>query len=284
MATTSGSESQNEHTSAVATTSGVGSQNGNASLKTDMKRRNSKGKLLKESRYPSTESRKRYTTRAYPPYDPDEHDHLVRPSKTNLIMKDMEGYPLWMEPFGNPELISTACRLDDLTIANLIDYGLETKTLNERWPVEFDQKGNIRALRMPLGFAAKMYVSAGERDRNGNVATGDDEGWYYRWYRGIHLLCGDESLDKYRHRPSHEDRMPDTWYFDLEFKCYIQDLERSKEEADLLVEQRRLLKGDDDESLKRGVDEETETEGDTEYPARKKPRIASPPQQRRASI
>ena len=93
------------------------------------------------------------------------------------------------------DMLPSACRLDDLTIANLID----AKTLNSKWPVEFDQKKNIKAARMPLGFAAKMWVSEVDTDRHGRVAAADQQGYYYRWYHGIHILCGEEGLDRYRH-------------------------------------------------------------------------------------
>ena len=40
-------------------------------------------------------------------------------------------------------------------------------------------------------------VNVGDTDRQGNVDT--EQGWYYKWYRGIHLLCGEEGLDRYKH-------------------------------------------------------------------------------------
>ena len=39
------------------------------------------------------------------------------------------------------------CRLDDLTVATLLNT--ETaKQLRDRWPVEFDKKGRVRAVRL----------------------------------------------------------------------------------------------------------------------------------------
>ena len=41
----------------------------------------------------------------------------------------------------------------------------------------------VKASRMPLGYAAKMYIQVGDIDRNGRAAT--QAGWYYKWYRGL---------------------------------------------------------------------------------------------------
>lgn len=83
---------------------------------------------------------------------------------------------------------------------------------------------------MPLGYAAKMYVSQGAVDRNGEIATQD--GWYYKWYRGLHLLCGEEGINKYQHRPSHEDPLPETWHYDVNFRCVYQEDELEAEETE----------------------------------------------------
>ena len=50
------------------------------------------------------------------------------------------------------------------------------KYYHSRWPVEFDSKKNIKASQMPLGYAAKMWVNAGDVDRHGKPASSD--GWY----------------------------------------------------------------------------------------------------------
>ena len=95
--------------------------------------------------------------------------------------------------------------------------------------VEFDRKKNNKASRMPLGFAAKMFVPVGDIDRNGHAAT--QAGWYYKWYRGIHILCGEEGAGRYKHRPSHEDTMPEMWYYDIDFRCQVQEKEHGDEET-----------------------------------------------------
>lgn len=57
--------------------------------------------------------------------------------------------------------VPTACRQNDLTLSKLIDANLSAKTLGTKWPVELGQKKMIKAVRMPLGFAAKMWVDEG---------------------------------------------------------------------------------------------------------------------------
>ena len=56
---------------------------------------------------------------------------------------------------------------------------------------------------MPLGFAAEIYVSKGDEDRLKRKATEDQEGYHYKRYFGIHMLCGEEGLRYYKHCPSH---------------------------------------------------------------------------------
>ena len=85
---------------------------------------------------------------------------------------------------------------------------------------------------MPLGYAAKMHASRGDRDHWGRIKTTEQEGWYYKWYRGLHLLCGEEGWAQYKHCPSFEDRLANTWYFDLDFPCVYQDDERGEEETE----------------------------------------------------
>ena len=75
----------------------------------------------------------------------------------------------------------------------------------------FDKKKDIKAVRMPLGFAAKVYVSESDEDRLKRKATSIDEGYYYKWYFGIHMLCGEEELRDYKHRPSHQERRKVIW-------------------------------------------------------------------------
>ena len=48
---------------------------------------------------------------------------------------------------------------------------------------------------MPLGHAAKAFKKAGDKDIDGNVLTDEDEGWYYLWHRGLHMLGGQEFVE-----------------------------------------------------------------------------------------
>ena len=85
-------------------------------------------------------------------------------------------------------------RLDDLTVSRVIGK-FTKKELHRYWPVDFDRDGMIRVKRVPLGDAAKVWVNAGEEDIDGNIVGLHDQGFYYKWYAGIHQLCGKEGLD-----------------------------------------------------------------------------------------
>ena len=69
---------------------------------------------------------------------------------------------------------------------------------------EFDKNRMIRAQRYPLGIAAKVFRQKGDIDMNGKPAP--KAGWYYLWYRGLQLLCGEEGKVQFMHRPSYEDK------------------------------------------------------------------------------
>ena len=60
------------------------------------------------------------------------------------------------------------------------------------------------ARRLPLGFPATITVKKGDVDFKGQVATEDGE--YFKWWRGIHCLCGKVGYDKgsWVIRPAHE--------------------------------------------------------------------------------
>ncbi len=94
-------------------------------------------------------------------------------------------------------------RLDDFAV-HLVGEGAGVQERSDNWPPEFNEDGMIRASRMPLGLAAKVWASAGDVDIDGNKVL--EDGWYYVWYRGIHLLCGHEGLKKklYMIRPRYE--------------------------------------------------------------------------------
>lgn len=92
------------------------------------------------------------------------------------------------------------------------------------WPAEFDNKFMVRATRLPLGYAWKIFVKAGDRDCNGIEADADAAGYYYGWWRGLHPLVGKEGLDAriYQIRPPYEEfKAPGmTWF--VESRCVVQ--------------------------------------------------------------
>lgn len=95
-------------------------------------------------------------------------------------------------------------RLDDLAVAKVLESGKFTQRERmRRWRAEFDGDGMVRLGRIPLGYAAKMYVKAGDEDMDGNTVQPGQEGYYYKWWPGVHCLMGKEGYDKglYKARP-----------------------------------------------------------------------------------
>ena len=66
----------------------------------------------------------------------------------------------------------------------------------------------VRATRLPLGRPYKIWITTGEIDGNGYVATAGDRGWYYGYWKGLHALYGHEGYvaagEKHHIRPSYE--------------------------------------------------------------------------------
>ena len=116
-------------------------------------------------------------------------------------------YTLYMTPVvERVEAIPTSgVRLDDMTAAFVLAL-CNQKTLHANWPAEFDIKGMIRATRMPLGHPAKFWKEEGHVDIDGKIVPVGGAGYYYKWWRGLHCLCGKEGLDRdlYLIRPSFE--------------------------------------------------------------------------------
>ncbi|KAL9011170.1 MAG: hypothetical protein Q9173_003964 [Seirophora scorigena] len=117
-------------------------------------------------------------------------------------------------------------RLDDLTVALVLGVIDCPKSLNEWWPGEFDVNDMPKAERIPLGHAAKMWVSAGDVDSDGNVATEADEGYYYLWWKGLQVLMGQEGHDAgmYMVRPSWELDEQTGFSFKLTHRAVVQAL------------------------------------------------------------
>lgn len=108
-------------------------------------------------------------------------------------------------------------RVDDYTIFMLISKLPRAHLAN--WKADFDTKGMVKSRRYPLGVAAKEYCKVGRVDRNGKKVQKGKAGWYYLWYKGIHLLCGDEGRDKYKIRPSFEDESDCVFEFDRNYRA-----------------------------------------------------------------
>ena len=154
------------------------------------------------------------------------HARLKSRGEYPEFMKAFDGYLLFMDPHTEPKNFPKFCvRLDDCTLGKALDH-YSKKEMGKFWRADCDKKGTPRAIRRPLGNASKIWVNAGDKDLNGKVATITDVGWYYRWWGGIHLLCGDEGFEDgiYLMRPSFEDLLPPGDWFKLEprYKCRIQ--------------------------------------------------------------
>lgn len=180
----------------------------------------------KKSKSKSTPSKKRgiprkpsramlkFSMTRYKIYDPasNEKAPLPRDQKSHHSFDRYDDFRLYMLPS-----IKNACeihceipregiRLDDMHVATVLGSGLYGKrTLNRFWKAEFDAAhGMTRTTRVPLGHAAKEWKNVGDVDIDGNVLQEGEQGWYYLWHRGIHLLGGQECLDAelYLQRPS----------------------------------------------------------------------------------
>ncbi len=131
--------------------------------------------------------------------------------------------------YSNPRLkdINTVptsgVRIDDLTISKVIG-NLTQITLHRHWPADLDMRGMIRARRVPLGRAAKMWVDAGTKDIDDMVVNEGEEGYYYKIWGGLHPLMGAEGrlADLYMIRPSYEEFRCEGFTFKKGLKAVIQ--------------------------------------------------------------
>lgn len=165
-----------------------------------------KQRIIKPPKKPTPGLRK-YDTNHYRLYNAttqNQGDAVLDPFRH---FGQYDGYALYINPnLKDTELDQiphSGVRVDDLTASKVLSH-YNYSILRTRWPAEFDQKGMIRATRVPLGRAAKRWVNRGERDVDENLVV--KEGWYYLSWGGIHTLMGKEGLDvdRYWVRPSHE--------------------------------------------------------------------------------
>ena len=152
----------------------------------------------------------KYKTSKYPLYDPRTKKVGRYNYTAHTSFKQYDDYKLFIIPTLDASTVPRGVRLDDNTAALVIE-NFSRSELNTNWRAEFDMKGMTRGLRVPLGHAAKVYKNVGDIDLEGNVLKEGEEGYYYLWHKGLHLLCGKEGLDGeiYKKRPSFEDPVCD---------------------------------------------------------------------------
>ena len=150
-----------------------------------------------------------FNTAHYTRYDLENPQPPPRTLETyNNTYKLYDGYQLYVNPnLTNAHNIPAGLgvRLDDLTCSIALP-AFSQNNLNKNFESEFDVRRMPRAVRMPLGLAAKEYHAAGDVDTHGKVLEQGQQGWFYLWWRGLHMLCGREGLDtgQYMVRPSFE--------------------------------------------------------------------------------
>lgn len=153
---------------------------------------------------PPTASLSIYNTEHYQIYDKEVAQEVEPVIGAFVSFNRYNHYKLYINPFLKTidDIPEIGVRLDDLTISRVL--GSLGRALHRAWPADFDQQGMIRATRIPLGLAAKIWVKAGAVDVDGELIPKD--GYYYSWWRGLHCLMGKEGYDAghYLIRPSYE--------------------------------------------------------------------------------
>ena len=165
-----------------------------------------KRRVIGQPKFPSDHFRQ-YDTSHYTPYDPEKGNVGPRASVPFRKFAQYDKYTLYMNPVVETveNIPASGVRLDDMTAAFVLTRCTQ-KTLHANWPADFDDDGMIRGLRVPLGHAAKFWKEAGAVDIDGNIVPEGGAGYYYKWSRGLHCLCGKEGLDHklYMKRPAFE--------------------------------------------------------------------------------
>ncbi|KAI4095371.1 MAG: hypothetical protein LQ344_001669 [Seirophora lacunosa] len=193
------------------------------------------GRILREPK-PPRKGLNKFKTSFYQLYDPALHRQTVM-NTPRAKFKSVRNYNVFNEYllYSDPttteadihaKIPKRGVRLDDLTVALVLRAIDCPKSLNEWWPGEFDVNGMPKAERIPLGHAAKRWVSAGDVDLDGNVATEADEGYYYLWWKGLQVLMGKEGHDAgmYMVRPSWELDQQTGFSFKLTHRAVVQAL------------------------------------------------------------
>ncbi|KAL8664240.1 MAG: hypothetical protein Q9202_003190 [Teloschistes flavicans] len=204
----------------------------------------SRPKQLRTVKHPATHPSKSqlvYQTGHYPVYDPTVDNRGPKVTSSFSAYGKYDGYALYM----NPSLDASdakqlamiphfGVRLDDLTVSKVLVSSLRRHQLHQFWQSEFDQNAMVRATRMPLGHAAKEFKKVGDTDIDGNMLAEGQQGWYYMWWTGLHLLCGKEGLDAgtYMVRPSFEKKRVPTFSWKIGHKAVIQKAPGQVEEPE----------------------------------------------------
>ena len=188
--------------------------------KSDQKRR-----VVTGSARPPTSTYRKYTTEYYAPYDHANPQQIQPFTAKFTSFSNYDHYVLFSKSTINHpnEIPSAGVRIDDLTISRVIGR-MSAVNLHRNWPADLDHCGMVRATRMPLGKAAKMNVEVGDIDIDGNVIEEGNEGFCYKWWRGLHCLMGKEGFDAgmYLIRPSFEQFRCEGFTFKKGFKAVLQ--------------------------------------------------------------
>ncbi|KAL8735848.1 MAG: hypothetical protein Q9181_002677 [Wetmoreana brouardii] len=172
-----------------------------------------------------------YKTEHYAVYDPAIDNRGSQITGPFNAYKRYDDHALFMNPSFDAtkteqiaQIPKYGIRLDDLTVSKVLISSFRRHQLTEYWQGEFDQQAMVRATRVPLGHAAKEYKNVGDVDIDGNILAEGQQGWYYLWWAGLHLLCGKEGLDAgmYMVRPSFEKKRVPTFGWKISHKAVIQ--------------------------------------------------------------
>ena len=168
------------------------------------------GKAVTGVARPPTAGYLKYNMEHYKLYDPTAKNVGGHREDSFNKFGDFDSYTLFMIPTCRTasSVPDKGIRLDDLTVALVGTEGYSNEKLVSAWRAEFDEKGMVRASRVPLGHAAKVFCKEGDVDLDGHILSKGEEGWYYQWYKGLQLLCGQEGLKagRYLQRPARERR------------------------------------------------------------------------------
>jgi len=185
-----------------------------------------KGKrTVKSSARVPTPSYKKYDTSHYTLYDLKNPSPIAPVGGAFVSFGRYDNYRLFINGALNNlgEIPTSGVRIDDLTISRVINT-MKASALHRNWPADLNKAGMIRATRVPLGHAAKIYMKEGEVDIDEKVVKKNEEGYFYKWWRGIHCLMGQEGFDanQYLIRPSFETFRCAQFSFKVGYRAVLQ--------------------------------------------------------------